>query len=194
MVGAVRASPLPARADTEGGGGGASSGGGGSRLLTGPSAAFPRSCAVRAARSPRGGRPRPAFPGAAAAGGPRSALRSRHRAGGLGQSRERKRKMGKVPPRLLKAVTGWARTGCGTGRRQCGVQAAPHPETRWSVGKTPDVFLFPQYQKGKHFSSARCERPGRVAAVPGALNMERARGENPSGFPGWIRRRGEIVC
>lgn len=99
MVGAVRASPLPARADTEGGGGGGASFGGGSRLLTGPSAAFPRSCAVRGAGSHRGGRPRAAFPGAAAADGGRPSLgvRSGRAPGGLGPNREGKGR-GKSPP------------------------------------------------------------------------------------------------
>lgn len=73
------------------------------------------------------------------------------------------------------------------GRRRCGARP------RCSVGKAPQVFLFPQYRKGKHFSNARCERQGRVAAVPGALKVEKARWENPSGFPGWIRGRGKIL-
>lgn len=195
MVGAVRASPLPARADTEGGGGGASSGGGGSRLLTGPSAAFPRSCAVRGAGSPHRGRPRPRSPGAAANGG-RPSLGAEVAASTRGASARAGKggREGKSPPGLLEAVTGWAPRGCGGGRPRCGLPAAPRPGTRCSVGESPCVFLFRQYQKVKHFSSIQCERQGRVAAVPGGLNSERARLENPPGFPGWIRGRGKIAC
>lgn len=144
-------------------------------------------------------------PGALTGGGPGRVPRERRRRTALarrwgrGEHQEdlgpsREGREGKSPPRLLEAVTGWAPRGCGGGRPRCGLPAAPQPGTRCSVGESPCVFLFRQYQKVKHFSSIQCERQGRVAAVPGGLNTERARLENPPGFPGWIRGRGKIAC
>lgn len=56
-----------------------------------------------------------------------------------------------------------------------GIPAAPHGGTRCSVGKNLYVFLFRQYRKVKHFSSARCERQPGPAELLGSCGR-RSRG------------------
>lgn len=142
MVGAVRASPLPARADTEGGGGGASSGGGGSRLLTGPSAAFPRSCAVRGAGSPHRGRPRPRSPGAAANGG-RPSLGAEVAASTRGASaRAGKGGRGKVPQGFWRLLRGGLRGDAAGAGGDAGSQQLLSPGPAVLSGNLPVCSYF----------------------------------------------------